>query len=146
MSWPHELIKWELSVSLWNRPDSLLLPVKAHSIVTPISSMMGNAQHPFGVAFPAKLHLTISPSSSPSGQSDTPSHNLSRNIGRVNPNLSGNKQLVTGFEGFHSQRIRLGRCKCANKTTYDLNPCLGFVLRKVFTIHFIHLQRICCRH
>ena len=62
--------------------------------------MMGNAQHPLGVASPAKLHFAILPSSSPSGQSGTPSHSLSKNIGRVNPNLSRDKQLVTGFQGF----------------------------------------------
>ena len=61
--------------------------------------MMGNAQHPLGVKSPANLHLTISPSSSPLGHSGYPSHKLSRNIGRVNPILSGDKQLVTGFLG-----------------------------------------------
>ena len=59
---------------------------------------MGNAQHPFGVISPANLHLTMSPSSSPLGHSGYPSHKLSRNIGRVNPILSGDKQLVTGFK------------------------------------------------
>ena len=59
--------------------------------------MIGNAQHPLGVVSPANLHLTISPSSSPLGHSGYPSHKLSRNIGRVNPIRSGDKQLVTGF-------------------------------------------------
>jgi len=59
--------------------------------------MMGNAQHPLGVVSPANLHLTMSPSSSPLGHSGYPSHKLSRNIGRVNPILSGDKQLVIDF-------------------------------------------------
>ena len=90
---------------LENWPESLLFPVKTHLIVTPISSIIGNAQQPLGVGSPSKLHSVILPSSSPSGQSGTPSHNLSRNMGRVNPNLSADKQLVTGFEGFNGSHL-----------------------------------------
>ena len=64
--------------------------------------MIGKGQQPLGVSSPAILHLANFPSSSFSGQSEIPSHNLSTKIGRVKPNLSCDKQLVTGFEGFLS--------------------------------------------
>ena len=66
-----------------------------------IASKIGKRQQPLGVGSPATLHLANSPSSSPLKQSGFPSHNLSRKIGRMNPNSSGFKQLVIGFEGFH---------------------------------------------
>ena len=87
-----------------------------------MSPIIGKAQHPLGVMSPANLHLTISPSSSPLGHSGYPSHKLSRNIGRVNPILSGDKQLVTGFLGLSNSDLMATLINQMSDLNFESSP------------------------